>query len=63
MTADDLARDADSFFAIKALCFLTSDLEVTPCALRALLKAEYHKATEMLIARIQVAGVENECYM
>ena len=30
VTADDLARDADSFFAIKALCFLISDLEATP---------------------------------
>ena len=27
---DELARDADSFFAIKALCFLISDLEATP---------------------------------
>ena len=30
VTADDLARDADSFFAIKVLCFLISDLEATP---------------------------------
>jgi len=30
VTADDLAKNADSFFAIKALCFLISDLETTP---------------------------------
>jgi hypothetical protein len=30
VTTDDLASDADSFFAIKALCFLISDLETAP---------------------------------
>lgn len=30
VTADELKRDADSFFAIKALCYLISDLESSP---------------------------------
>ena len=30
VTANDLTRDADSFFAIKALCFIISDLEANP---------------------------------
>ena len=30
VTSNDLAQNSDDFFAIKALCFLISDLEATP---------------------------------